>query len=128
MFIELYEDEHELVLLVCIVDEEGKCYAVLPIKASDNVVAVGTAELLASDPYSWCDWKGTEIPGLFYERGVLDKAHLLAHYDGVWHEDNKTGIKRCSAASAFLSAYYAAIAAIGVTDCEDCRTSGLLED
>ena len=125
---ELYEDEHKLVLFVCVVSDKGKCLSVLTINAEDTVVAIGTAELLATDPNSWCDWHGSEIPELFYERGILDNATLLAHYDGYWHEDNQPRIRRNKAASAFLKAYYDAISEVGIPDCDDCRISGLISE
>ena len=71
-----------------------------------------------------------EIPGLVYEREVLNTARLAAHHDsaGCWYIDNKNmGAEVIRFIDAFdLETELIAGADVGVPDCEECRVSGLL--
>ena len=146
MILELYEGNKSLYL--CIVNNKGGCLAIRlfdcetgdakdrsgPMPESERTATVqSTAQWLASEPDCWNGWRGgLAIPGLVYEREVLNTAKLAAHHDSGehWHLDRPVSTWQ-PATQAFIKAYNEALDAVAdtaVPDCEACDLADLWEE
>lgn len=125
--IEVYEDE--LNVYVCVLNAYSACVGIGRVsKAARNAHEMfkDMLDQLRADPEAHTRWREFDVPGLAYERMILNDCLLCCWYDGSPNMNDSTS----PAARAIINGSFADFynGTSFADDCEECRLSGLLEE